>query len=95
MKQQGFSLFPLHFQLEVEVLKDTHKTMGEIQTISPTPFGYLELMSAALSAVCFLISYAECDTYPGLLWELSSVISYLKLQVSVVWTKVTSSLSFV
>lgn len=58
-----------------------------------TAFGYLELMSPSLSAVYFLTSYAECDTYPGLLWELSSVSSCLKLQV--VWTEVTNSLSFV
>lgn len=60
-----------------------------------TASGCLELLSASLSAVYFLASYAECGTYPGLLWELSSVVSYLKLQVSVVWTEVTKSLSFV
>ena len=58
-------------------------------------FGFWELMSASLPAADVLTSCAKCDPYPGSLWELNSVISYLKLPLDVVWTEVTSSLSFV
>lgn len=93
MKQQGFSLFPLHFQLQVQVVKDTQ----EMRTVSPWVLVldtwswclllYLQFLS--LHHTLKVVLTLDC------FGSLSSVISYLKLQVAVIWTEVTNSLSSV
>lgn len=72
---EGFSSFSQHFQLEVEILKNNHKTIGETQTTSLEY--WIWVLEPPWIFICNLFPY--CEFYPALLWELSSGCSNLKL----------------
>lgn len=94
MKQEGFSLFPLHFQVGVEVLKGTLKTKGETQTI--LLWALLLILGAMSASLPTLSPYVMCWMW-FLPWvALGTKLSlYLKFQVSLVWAKLTKSLPVV